>query len=317
MAYLPSDDHTPGPEHRDPDNRLLAPQPGFKAESRQDLLLSVGILLYVFLVIAEVAAGFWGNSAALLADAGRNLSSGLCLGLAWWCGRPDQRPGRGRYPYGFNRLPFRVSLYTAMGLCALLGFLLPATVNHLRHPRPVASLLVVLLASVGLLLHAGIAWLLVRGQQHRENGRRGYQYLLTDALVSVGMVLGGALLYFTGWQRGDPFLAVGLLGVIAYACWGLLTPTRLLRASALDVNAGEVNAFLHGQPGVREVHNLRIWALNPADTALSVHLVRPRGDDRAFVEYLQEALQKEFNITQSTVQLEHETYSRDFPGGEY
>lgn len=315
MAYLPSDDHTPDPEHRDPDNRLLAPQPGFGAESRQDLLHSVGILLYVFLVIAEVAAGFWGNSAALLVDAGRNLSSGLCLGLAWWCGRPHQR--RGRYPYGFNCLPFRVSLYTAMGLCALLGFLLPATVNHLRHPRPVGGLLVVLLAGAGLLLHAGTAWLLVRGQQYRGKGRRGYQYLFTDALVSVGLVLGGALLYFTGWQRGDLILAGGLLGVIAYACWGLLTPTRLLRASAFDVNTGEVSAFLHGQPGVREVHNLRIWALNPADTALSVHLVRPRGDDSAFVEYLQEALQKEFNITHSTVQLEHETDSPDFPGGDY
>jgi cobalt-zinc-cadmium efflux system protein len=314
MAHLPSDD-TPNPKHRGPDNRLHVHQPGFGAESRGNFILSAGILLHVFLVLAEVAAGFWENSAALLADAGRNLSSGLGLGLAWWCGRPTQHPGR--YPYGFNSLPFQGSLYTALGLCALLGFLLLATIDRLRDPRPVSGMLIVLLAGVGLLLHAGTAWLLVRGQRYRVNGRSGYRYLFTDALVSLGVALGGALLNVTGWQRVDAFLAVGLLGVIAYGCWGLLTTSRLLRPSAVDVDAEQVRAFLLGQPGVREVNKLRIWALNPADTALSVHLVRPHGDDSAFIEYLQEALQKEFNISQSTVQLEHETYSPDSPGGGY
>ncbi|WP_167856551.1 cation diffusion facilitator family transporter [Hymenobacter metallicola] len=274
-------------------------------------------MLHVFLVLAEAGAGAWVNSAALLADAGRNLGSGAGLGLAWWCGRPVLRPGRGRYPYGFNRLPFQVSLYTALGLCALLGFLLPATVDHLRHPQPVNGLLVGLLAGAGLLLHTATATLLVRGQQPRGNGRRGYQYLFTDALVSLGVMLGGALLYFAGWQRVDAFLAVGLLGVIAFGGWGLLSPGRLLRPRALDVNTEEVRAFLLGQPGVREVNKLRIWAINPLDTALSVHLVRARGDDSAFKEYLQEALRQEFNISQSTVQLEHETYSPDSPGGGY
>lgn len=316
MAHFPSNDNASSPGHRRPDNRLLTSQPGLGSDSRQNFILSVGLLLLLILVIAEVVAGSWGNSAALLADAGRNLSSGVGLGLAWWCGRPAQHPGRERYPYGYNRLPFQVSLYTALGLCALLGVLLPETIDHLRHPRPVSGLLVGLLAGAGVLLHTATAWLLVRGQP-RGNGRRGYQYLFADALVSLGVTLGGALLYFTGWQRVDAFLAVGLLGVIGYGAWGLLSPTRLLRGSALDVNAEEVRAFLLGQPGVRKVNKLRIWSLNPVDTALSVHLVRPRGDDNAFVEYLQEALQKEFNISRSTVQLEHETYSSDSPGGEY
>lgn len=260
----------------------------------------------MFFVIAEGAAGSWENSAALLADAGRNLGSGLGLGLAWWCGRPSQRPDRGRYPYGFNRLPFQVSLYAALGLCVLLGFLLLATLDHLRHPRPVDGLLIGLLAGTGLLSHAATAWLLVRRQPAWANGR-SHQYLFADALVSCGVAAGGALVYFTNWQWVDPFLAVALLGVIAYGGWGLLIPSRLLRANAVDINADEVRAFLRERPGVQRVNQLRIWALNPADTALSVQLVRPRGDDQAFVEYLQEALEQEFNIKQVTVHLAHET----------
>jgi cobalt-zinc-cadmium efflux system protein len=271
------------------------------------VVLSVGILLHVFFLAAEVAAGFWGDSVALFADAGRNLGSGLGLGLAWWCGRPDLRPGRGRYPYGFNRLPLQAAIFTALGLCAMLGFLLLPTIDHLRHPGPVHGQLVGLLAGAGLLLHAGTAGLLVRVLPDRENVRRGTRYLFADALVSLGVVMGGALVYLTGWRWVDPVLTVALLGAIAYGCWGLLTPSRLLRAQALDVDVEEVHAFLLGQPGVREVNKLRIWALNPADTALSVHLVRPRGDDHAFTEYLQEALHREFDIRRATVQLAPET----------
>jgi cobalt-zinc-cadmium efflux system protein len=208
---------------------------------------------------------------------------------------------------GFNRLPLQAAIFTALGLCAMLGFLLLPTIDHLRHPGPVHGQLVGLLAGAGLLLHAGTAGLLVRVLPDRENVRRGTRYLFADALVSLGVVMGGALVYLTGWRWVDPVLTVALLGAIAYGCWGLLTPSRLLRAQALDVDVEEVHAFLLGQPGVREVNKLRIWALNPADTALSVHLVRPRGDDHAFTEYLQEALHREFDIRRATVQLAPET----------
>ena len=298
---LPPDD-TPGRQHAG-------------ADSRRDFVLSLGLLLHVFLVVAELAAGWWGHSAALLADAGRNLGSGLCLGLAWWGVLPTQRPGR--YPYGFNRLPFQVCLYTALGMCVLLGILLLATLDHLRHPQPADGLLVMLLAGVGLLLHAGTAGLLLRGLPARANQRSGYRYLFTDALVSFALALGGALVYFTNWPWTDPCLAVGLLGVLAYAGWGLLAPSQLLRANAWDIDAEQVRAFLQEQPGVRGVRKLRVWALNPVDTALSVHLVRSRGDDGAFIEYLQEALQKEFNIGRATVYLDHETWDTGVTGAGY
>ncbi|GAB2469562.1 cation efflux system protein [Hymenobacter qilianensis] len=314
MAHLPSSDAA-GPKPRGPDHRPGAHPHGLGADTPYLLVWSGCLLLHFSFVLAEAAAGFWGHSAALLADAGRNLGSGLCLGLAWWCGRPARRSGRGRYPYGFHSLPIQISLFTAVGLCVLLGVLLRATMDYLRSPEPVSGLLVGLLAGAGLLLHAGTAGLLLRGQQVRGNGRRGCQYLFTDALVSFGVALGGALLYGTGWPWVDPFLAVVLLGVIAYGCWGLLTPSRLLRTRAEDTDVAAVRAFLRRQPGVREVHQLHIWPLTPTDTALSVHLVRPRQDDTAFIEYLQEALHREFHIRQSTVHLEPETLSSGTPGG--
>ena len=97
--------------------------------------------------------------------------------------------------------------------------------------------------------------------------------LLNNILLgSFGVVAGGALIYVTGLQRVDPFLAVVLLGVITCGCWGLLTPSRR-RTNAVDTNLEGLHAFLLGQPGVLKVSKLRIWALNPADTALRGQLV--------------------------------------------
>lgn len=305
MADLLFNNDPPGSNQNDSATRLRMPQHGPWADGTGAFIFSTGILLHVIFFIAEGVAGFELDSVALLADAARNLGSGLCLSLAGWYGRPY--PGRGQYPYSFNRLPLQASVCTALGLSAVLGFLLLATIDRLRQPQPVDGLVVGLVAGAGLLLHAGTAVLLVRGPLPWVNLRSGCWYLFTDALVSLGMGLGAALIYYTGWEQVDPLLALGLLGITAYGSRGLLAPSRLLRAQALDINEEEVHAFLLGQPGVREVQQLRIWALSLAETALSVHLVRPRGDDSAFVEYLQEALEKEFNIRQATVQLNHET----------
>ncbi|GAB3827875.1 cation diffusion facilitator family transporter [Hymenobacter jeollabukensis] len=265
-----------------------------------------GIALNLAFVAAEATGGWWANSSALLSDAGHNLSDVLSLALAWGAMLIGKRPSSARYTYGFKGLSIQAALLNAALLYLALGVILWETIDHLRHPAPVNGQLVMLLAGAGIVVNGFTAWLFSRGQQGDVNVRGAYLHMLTDALVSVGVVVGGALVYFTGWLWLDPAISFVILAIVGVSSWGLLRETVQLSLQAVPtgIDPAAVRQFLLTQPGVTGVHDLHIWPLSTRDTALTAHLVRPSGTDSHFLHDLQHRIQDEFNIGHITVQIE-------------
>ncbi|QJX49209.1 cation transporter [Hymenobacter taeanensis] len=266
-----------------------------------------GIVMNLVFVAGEVAGGLWANSAALLSDAGHNLSDVLSLALAWAASLLATRRATERYTYGYKGATIQAALLNAALLYLALGFILWETIDHLRHPVPVNGSLVMLLAGLGILVNGFTAWLFRRGQKGDVNVRGAYLHMLTDMLVSVGVVVGGALVYFTGWLWLDPAISFIILAVVGISSWGLLRETvqLSLQAAPESIDVAEVRQFLLSRPGVTQVHDLHIWPLSTSDTALTAHLVRPGGENgNLFLRDLQHDLRHEFNISHSTVQLE-------------
>jgi len=164
------------------------------------------------------------------------------------------------------------------------------------------------LAGAGILVNGFTVWLFRAGQKGDVNVRGAYLHMLTDAVVSLGVVVGGAVTYFTHWTWLDPLISLGLLAVIAVSSWGLLRDTIRLGLQAVPdgIEFEQVQAFLLTQPGVQSVHDLHIWSLSSDghDTALMAHLVRPGGADAAWLASLSAGLLHEFHIHHSTVQVE-------------
>ncbi|TGE05361.1 cation diffusion facilitator family transporter [Hymenobacter fodinae] len=268
-----------------------------------------GIVLNLAFVAGEAAGGLWANSAALLSDAGHNLSDVLSLALAWAASLLATRRPTERYTYGYKGATIQAALLNAALLYLALGFILWETIDHLRHPEPVNGPVVMLLAGLGILINGFTAWLFRRGQKGDVNVRGAYLHMLTDMLVSVGVVVGGALVYFTGWQWLDPAISFIILAVVSVSSWGLLRETvqLSLQAAPESIDVAAVRQFLLSRPGVTQVHDLHIWPLSTSDTALTAHLVRPGSENgNLFLRDLQHDLQHEFNISHSTVQLEDE-----------
>ncbi|KAA9331451.1 cation transporter [Hymenobacter busanensis] len=266
----------------------------------------IGIALNLVFVAAEATGGWWANSSALLSDAGHNLSDVLSLALAWGASRLGQQPTSSRYTYGLKSATIQAALLNAALLYLALGFILWDTLDHLRHPEPVNGQLVMLLAGAGIVVNGATALLFRSGQQHDVNVRGAYLHMLTDALVSLGVMAGGALVYFTGWLWLDPAISFVILGIVGFSSWGLLRETVQLSLhgvpAAIDPEA--VRAYLLAQPGVVGVHDLHIWPLSTRETALTAHVVRPAGTDSPFLHELQHAMAHEFNIGHTTVQVE-------------
>jgi cobalt-zinc-cadmium efflux system protein len=152
------------------------------------------------------------------------------------------------------------------------------------------------------------AWLFRSGQKGDVNVRGAYLHMLTDMLVSVGVVVGGALVYYTGWLWLDPVISFVILAVVGVSSWGLLRETvqLSLQAAPENIDVAAVRQFLLARPGVTQVHDLHIWPLSTRDTALTAHLVRPgqSATDNGFLQTLQHDLEHEFGIGHCTIQLE-------------
>ncbi|PJJ48613.1 cation diffusion facilitator family transporter [Hymenobacter chitinivorans] len=270
-----------------------------------------GIALNLLFVAAEAAGGLWANSSALLSDAGHNLSDVLSLALAWGAALLAKRRSSARYTYGYKGVTIQAALVNAALLYAALGAILWETIEHLRHPEPVNGKMVMLLAGLGILVNGFTAWLFSSGQKGDVNVRGAYLHMLTDALVSVGVVIGGGLVYYTGWLWLDPAISFGILALVAYSSWGLLRETVQLSLQAVPagIDLDQVRTFLLAQPGVVEVHDLHVWPLSTQDTALTAHVVRPSGSSDAnhFLKNLQHDLVHEFNIGHCTIQIEQDT----------
>ncbi|SFQ30260.1 cation diffusion facilitator family transporter [Hymenobacter arizonensis] len=269
---------------------------------------ATGIALNLGFVVAETIGGLAANSVALLADAGHNLSDVLSLALAWGAAWLAGRRSSSRYTYGYKGATIQAALLNAALLYAALGFILWETIDHFRHPAPVNGTTVMLLAGIGVLINGFTAWLFRHGQKSDVNVRGAYLHMVTDMLVSVGVVVGGGLVMLTGWTWLDPAISVVILAMIAVSSWGLLRDTVRLGLQAVPdgIDLEAVQTFLLNQPDVVSVHDLHVWSLSSGDhdTALTAHLVRPGGADAAWLARLAKGLETEFHIHHSTVQVE-------------
>jgi cobalt-zinc-cadmium efflux system protein len=166
-----------------------------------------------------------------------------------------------------------------------------------------------LVAGVGVLVNAVTAWLFLSGSRTDLNLRGAFLHMAADALVSVGVVLAGALYLWRGWSWIDPVVSLAIALVIVIGTWSLFRQSLHLLFDGVpeQVDLPAVRQFLLSQPGVCDVHDLHVWAMSTAEVALTAHMVMaPLPDDDRFLLAISEALREHFGIAHSTLQLEHD-----------
>ncbi|WP_137127330.1 cation diffusion facilitator family transporter [Roseomonas sp. HF4] len=266
-----------------------------------------GVGLNFGYTLLEATAGFWFGSLALLADAAHNLTDVAGLLIAWGAVAASRLRPNVRHTYGFGRATILAALANAVAILLGVGAVMWEAIGRMASPPDVAGLPVLLVATVGIGVNIGTA-LLFRGHgAHDLNARGAYLHMTADAAVSVGVIGSAAVILATGWSVLDPLAALAVSIVIA------VTAARLLRDAlhlAMDGVPPEVDAealrdFLASQPGVAEVHDLRIRAHSTTVNEVTAHLVMPAGHPGdAFLAAVSADLRARFGIARATVQVE-------------
>jgi len=235
----------------------------------------IGIILNSAFVIIEVVMGFITHSLSLLTDAGHNLSDVAGLALALLAFKLTKVSANKEYTYGYKRSTIIVSFFNAVILFASVGFIAYEAIIRFMHPEAVAGGTMAWVALIGIGINAVTAWLFVKDKDTDLNVKGAYLHMAMDAVVSLGVVISGLIIYFTNWYWIDSAVSLLIAIVILRGTWSLLKDSLRLEMDGVpkEMNLEKIKAELLKGKGVVDVHHMHVWALSTTENALTAHLV--------------------------------------------
>jgi cobalt-zinc-cadmium efflux system protein len=268
---------------------------------------AIGIALNSAYVLFEAAFGIWGNSLALLADAGHNFGDVLALTAAWGASALGRMRPTARYTYGFRRTTIFAALGNAIMLLMVTGGIAWESIQRLVEQETAAGGTMMIVAGIGIVVNGATALLFMSGRNSDINMRAAFAHMAADALIALGVVVSGGLILGTGWYWVDPASGLIVSALIVRGTWSLLRESLNLAMDAVPVTieAAKVERYLAELPGVTAVHDLHIWAMSTTEIALTAHLVRPgAATDDMLLARVATDLKEMYGIGHATLQIE-------------
>lgn len=276
----------------------------------------VGIVLNLVFVAVEFIVGLSLDSLSLMTDAGHNLSDVGSLALSLAAFKLSALKPRKQYTYGFKKTTILASLFNAILLLLVVGAILTEAIGRFRNPVDIRGIPVAIVAFVGIIINGITALLFFRDKDRDLNIKGAYLHLLADALVSVGVVAGGLIIYYTGLQWIDALLSVIIALVILISTYGLLKDSLRMSLDGVpkNVDTGKVHAAAMSILGVVAFHHIHIWALSTTENALTGHVVVQPELQESDIEAIRQELKHRLahlNIVHCTLET-----GRELPEGQ-
>ena len=234
-----------------------------------------GIGLNVGFVVVEFAVGLCYGSMGLLSDAGHNLSDVASLLLAMLAFRLAQARATPKYTYGYKKSTVLISLLNSVILLIAVGVIVAESIGRMLHPEPVVGGAIAWTAGVGVAINGFTAWLFMKDKDRALNVKGAYLHMAADALVSVGVLVSGLVISWTGWTVVDPIVGLAVAGVIVASVWSLTRDSLRLSLDGVPggIDIAEIERKMEAVPGVRAVHHIHVWAISTTENALTAHVV--------------------------------------------
>ena len=235
----------------------------------------LSIILNGLFVLIEAGVGLWQNSLSLLSDAGHNLSDVFSLLLVLIAFRLVKVKRNEHYTYGYRKSTILISLLNAVILLLAVGAIVIESIHKFSNPVEVNGIAVSWTAGVGILINGATALLLMRGQKSDLNVRGAFLHMAADTLVSVGVVISGIIIYYTGWTIIDPIVSLIIAIVILISTWELLSDSLRLAVDGIPegMELEEIEHLITEEEHVKETHHIHVWAISTTETALTAHIV--------------------------------------------
>ncbi|MDZ4853556.1 MAG: cation diffusion facilitator family transporter [Nitrospirota bacterium] len=270
--------------------------------------LYLALALNAVIIAAEFIGGWLLDSIGLMSDAGHNFVDQGALFLALYAHLLTAKPATEAKTFGYHRAGIIAAfLNSFLLLLTTVGITLVAF-TRLLHPPPVDGGWIMAIAALSFAANLTVALLLQRGAKDDLNIRSAFWHMLGDAWVSLGIVISGGAIVLTGWTLLDPLISLLVVVVIARGAWPLFKESLdvLLESTPPKISAAHVAATIEAVAGVKNVHDLHIWAVEPRLIMMTCHILVD-GDDSALTNHLlhtiRDKVSMDFGINHMTIQM--------------
>ena len=268
--------------------------------------LTFALALTSTFLIVEVIAGFMTQSLALLSDAAHMFTDAAALAIALVAIKIGKLPADDKRTFGYQRFEILAALFNAMMLFVVAIYILYEAYQRFSQPPEIQSVGMMVVAVIGLVINLISMKILFSSSKESLNIKGAYLEVLSDALGSVGVIIGGAIIYFTGWMWVDTIIAVLIGFWVLPRTWVLLKQSIniLLEGVPEEIDIEKLRNDLLSVKGVESIHQLKVWAITSKNVHLTVHLFAPEADRNQLYQQVMEMLSHQHGITEMTLQIE-------------
>lgn len=265
------------------------------------------IILNALFVAFEAWMGFRSDSLSLVSDAGHKLIDVLSLGLTLMAFiLSTSRPGK-KFTFGYRKLTVIIALVNAVFVVIVAGSILYESIEKLLDPSSLTpdGDIISLTAGVGIIVNGLSVALLSFKRKHDVNTRGAFLHMLTDCLLSIGVVIAGFVIKWTGFVQLDPIVSLIISGFIIANIWGVLVESFKMSIDAVPdtIDPSKIEDSMLKVECVQEIKRLHIWPVSTTETALTAEVIVAPGADRDALAATLKAKIKEGGIDESTLEI--------------
>lgn len=278
------------------------------ATENLDRNIKLGLFFNTGFTIFEFIVGFLSGSLALISDAAHNLTDSLSLLITFTAAKISKRSANNDKTYGYGRATILAAALNSVILIGLAFYIFYEAYQRLQNPEPVEGKLVIVVAFVGIIINASIAWLFYKNKNDL-NIRSAFLNMALDAVASVGALIAGIAIVLTGKTFIDPLISALIGLMLIYSGWSVIKEALhvLLDGVPEGVDVQKVKTAIQDTKGVTDVDDLHIWALSTKEAALSAHVVIEActlEESIVLISAIKANLHNRFNINHSTLETE-------------
>ena len=247
------------------------------SHSSTGIRLLITVILNILITVTEIVGGIISGSLALISDALHNFSDAISVIISYIAIKLKQKDNSYKHTFGFKRAEILAAVINSSVLVAISIYLFYEAILRFQNPEPIKGNLMIIVALIGLLANIAGTLLLKRDAATSMNIKSSYLHLLTDAISSAAVILGGFAILFWNFHWVDPALTILIAIYITQESFKILSDAVhiLMEGAPPDISIKDIQRAVEGLEEVEDIHHVHIWTVGENDIHLEAHINVP------------------------------------------